>query len=372
MTTKTKLWIAVAALVAGSTALAQQEQVPTYGPLRQPVPVPGAKPVNQPAIEALKGDGLFYIYGSKVANLKASATPGQGNRYALTETSSDAKTGSVNGHIDVGSFVLNGERRSAGRPNFAIPAPDGSMYLLYSAADNPLRIAVTLQPFDVSDMPIQPFLRTPDNYPKQEAAKAGSARFPANSIAYLVVARFVDDVLVLPSKESFTGATDTMQFVGNFSKQIPYCLAYEDRNGAKPYAMFFKPGAKGAGSVQLFPAKTGTLFCDRTSTEVMAEGKWEERTVGGTKAVVLSFPAQRRPARHRCLQRGAGVRPHRLRPADQGHARRAPGQAVRGRRQDLRLPVPLQQDGRRRRAPGDRSRRAVGVVAHFAAWRWLD
>ena len=93
-------------------------------------------------------------------------------------------------------------------------------------------------------MPIQPFLRTPDNYPKQEAAKAGSARFPANSIAYLVVARFVDDVLVLPSKESFTGATDTMQFVGNFSKQIPYCLAYEDRNGAKPYAMFFKPAPR--------------------------------------------------------------------------------------------------------------------------------
>ena len=114
MTTKTKLWIAIAAMVAGSTALAQQEQVPTYGPLRQPVPVPGAKPVNQPAIDALKGDGLFYISGSKVANLKASGAPGQGNRYALTETSSDARTGSVNGHIDVGSFVLNGERRSAG------------------------------------------------------------------------------------------------------------------------------------------------------------------------------------------------------------------------------------------------------------------
>ena len=90
MTIKTKLWIGLAALVASSTVLAQQEQVPTYGPLRQPAPVPGAKPVNQPAIEALKGDGLFYIDGSRIANLKASATPGQGNRHALTETSSDA------------------------------------------------------------------------------------------------------------------------------------------------------------------------------------------------------------------------------------------------------------------------------------------
>jgi hypothetical protein len=54
--------------------------------------------------------------------------------------------------------------------------------------------------------------------------------------------------------------------------------------------MFFKAGTK-SGPVQLHAAKTGTLFCDRTSTDVMAEGTWEERTVAGTKAVVLSFPA---------------------------------------------------------------------------------
>ena len=288
MTKKIKLVFAAAALAATSAAYPQQSAVPLYGPLREPVPVPGVKPLNVPAIEALKGDGLFYIYGPRVANLKASDTPGQGNRHALTETSND-KTGAVNGHLDVGNFVLNGERRPVGKPNFAIPAPDGSVYLVYSG-DNPLRIAVQMQAFDVSDLPIQPFLRTPDNYPKQEAARAGSARFPANSVAYLLVARFVDDVLMLPVRESFTGATDTSQFVGNFSKQIPYCLAYEDRSGAKPYAMFFKPGTK-TGPVQLFPAKTGTLFCDRTSTSMAAEGQWEERMVGGTRAVVLSFPA---------------------------------------------------------------------------------
>jgi hypothetical protein len=289
MTTKTKNLFVAAAMFAASTAYPQQADVPMYGPLREPVPVPGAKPVSVPAIEALKGDGLYYVYGPRLANLKASATAGKDNRYPLTETSSDAKTGAVNGHLDVANFVLNGERRPVGRPNYAIPAPDGSVYLVYSG-ENPLRIAVSMQAFDVSDLPIQPFLRTPDNYPKQEAARAGSARFPANSVAYLVTARFVDDVLMLPVRESFTGATDTVQFVGNFSKQIPYCLAYEDRSGAKPYAMFFQPGAK-TGPVQLFPAKTGTLFCDRTSTTMAAEGRWEERTVAGTKAVVLSFPA---------------------------------------------------------------------------------
>jgi hypothetical protein len=289
MRTKAKHLFAAAALVAASVAFAQQEQVPTYGPLKQPVPVPGAKPLTVATIDALKGDGLFHFHGTGLASLKAAAAAQAGNRYPLTEVTPDAKVGSLNSHIDVGHFVLNGERRQTGRPNFAIPAPDGSAYLVYSG-DHPVRVAISLQAFDVADLPIQPFLRTQDNYPRQEATKAGSARFPANSVAYLVVARFVDDVLVLPAKESFTGATDTTQFVGNFSKQIPFCLSYEDRNGAKPYAMFFRPG-KGAGSVQLFPAKTGTLFCDRTSTEVAAEGQWEEKTVAGTKAVVLSFPA---------------------------------------------------------------------------------
>ena len=289
MSTRAKHVFAVAALVAATAAFAQQEQFPTYGPMKQPVAVPGAKPLNIPTIDALKGDGLFHFHGTGMATMRAAAAPQAGNRYPLTETAIE-KVSSVNGQIDVGHFVLNGERRQGGRPNFAIPAPDGSAYLVYSAGENPLRIAVTLQAYDVSDLPIQPFLRTQDNYPRQEAARAGNARFPANSVAYLVVARFVDDVLVLPARESFTGATDTAQFVLNFSKQIPYCLAYEDRNGAKPYAMLFKPG-KGTGAVQLYPAKTGTLFCDRTSTEVTAEGKWEEKSVGGTKAIVLSFPA---------------------------------------------------------------------------------
>jgi hypothetical protein len=138
---------------------------------------------------------------------------------------------------------------------------------------------------------MQPFLRTPDNYLKQEATKVGSATFPPGSVAYLVVARFIDDVLILPARESFTGAGNTAQFVGNFSKQIPYCLSYEDRKGARPYAMLFRPGATKKGAVDLYAAKVGTLFCDRDGAKTLDEGEWEERTIAGTRAVVLSFPA---------------------------------------------------------------------------------
>jgi hypothetical protein len=272
---------------AGATELPTELQ--TYGPLKQPRPVRGAKPLPNPGLDALRGDGIYLIYGARVANLRAADKPGAENRYALTETTNDAKTGAVHTNIDAGNFVLNGERRPVGRPNFAIPAPDGTVYLIFSG-QNPLRVAITLQAFDVSGQHMQPFLRTPDNYLKQEATKVGSAVFPSGSVAYLVIARFIDDVLILPARESFTGASNTAQFVGNFSKQIPYCLAYEDRKGAKPYAMLFKPGAK-KGSVELFAAKTGTLFCDRDSVKALDQGEWEEQTIAGTRAVVLSFPA---------------------------------------------------------------------------------
>ena len=277
-------------LAASAGATEQSTELQTYGPLKQPRPVRGAKALPNPGLEALQGEGIYLINGARVANLRAADKPGAENRFALTETTNDAKTGAVHSNIDAGNFVLNGERRPVGRPNFAIPAPDGTVYLIFSG-QSPLRVAVTLQAFDVSGLHMQPFLRTPDNYLKQEAAKVGSATFPAGSVAYLVIARFIDDVLILPARESFTGASNTTQFVGNFSKQIPYCLAYEDRKGAKPYAMLFKPGAVKKGSVELFAAKTGTLFCDRDGVKALDEGEWEEKTIAGTRAVVLSFPA---------------------------------------------------------------------------------
>lgn len=293
MAAKTLKFCALAlAAIATPLALAQQPaEVVVYGPAPKPVPVPGAKPIAAPSFDALKGDGLYYFQGTKVSNMRVAGAAGEGNRYPLAETSADSNQTTINGSIDVAHAVLNGERRALGRPNFAIPAQDGSFYIVY-AGEAPLRLAVTLQGYDVSELPISLFLRTPDNYPKQEASRAGNTRFPKGSVAYLATARFFDDVLMLPRRESFTGATNTTQFVGNFSKQIPYCLAYEDRQGANPYAMFFKQaGAGKKGEVALYPAKTGTLFCDKAADKVLAQGQWEERTVAGTKAVVLSFPA---------------------------------------------------------------------------------
>jgi len=257
-------------------------------------PVAGARPLATATIDALKGDGLFHFSGTRMVNLRVSGAA-KGDQYPLKQTSTDATVGAFNGNIDVRHFVRDGERLPIGEPSFAVPDSDGSVQLIYQAT-HPLHLKVALKAYDVSDLPIKSFLRTAANFTHAEAARAGEAKFPAGSIAYLSTVRFQDDVLMLPNKESFTGATNTRQMVANFSREIPYCLSYEDRNGARPYAMMFRDPAAARGRVQLYAAKTGTNFCARAGEQVLADGSWEEVTVGGTKAVVLSFPANVDPA----------------------------------------------------------------------------
>lgn len=253
-------------------------------------PVADARPLSVIAVDALKGEGLYYFQGARMVNLRIAGSA-QGDRHPLKETTTEGGVGAFNTNIDVANFVRDGERRPIGEPSFAIAEADGGMQLVYQGS-SPLHLKVAMRGYDVSGLPIRNFLRTASNYTKPEAARVGEAKFPVGSVAYLSTVRFQDDVLMLPRKESFTGASNTRQMVANFSRETPFCLSYEDRNGARPYAVMFRdPSAAKAGRVQLYAAKPGTMFCARATEDVLAEGTWEEMTVGGTKAVVLSFGA---------------------------------------------------------------------------------
>jgi hypothetical protein len=252
-------------------------------------PVQGLQPANVSAVQALGGEGLYTFVGARMTNLRIAGAP-EGNRHPLREQAEDTRTGSFNGHIDVGSFVINGERVRLSTPTHAIPVPDGTMQVVYGGA-RPLHLSVRLEAFDVSGQEIRPFLRTARAYAMPEANRVGDKRFPPGSIAYIVHAQFLDDVLVLPSQESFSGATNTRALLTNFSRNIPYCLSYEDRSGAHPYALIFREPNGQKGRATLYAAKPGTVFCAKASEKPIAEGQWEERTVAGTRAVVLSFGA---------------------------------------------------------------------------------
>lgn len=245
-----------------------------------------AAPRQVPGIEVLGGEGLHYFSGNRVERLRIGPAEANGRHLVLADT--QATTSVFNAHVDAATFVRDGVRRSLSRPTQAIGAPDGTVYLVYEAA-SPMRLAVQFAAYDVGGQPMREFLRTGNGYVRPEAQRLGEQRFPAGAVAYLANVRFVDDTLVLPSRESFTGASTTRQMVGNFSRNVPFCLSYEDRDGARPYALHFKESSTGKGKTELWAAKPGTLFCDRGSPRPLATGDWEERTVGGTRAIVLSF-----------------------------------------------------------------------------------
>lgn len=280
--------IALAMAALPWAAGAQPSSVIRAAPVVDRGPVEGLTPSNVSALRALGGEGLYSFSGTRVTNLRVRGTA-QDNRYPLHEQAEAA--GAFNSHIDVGNFVIDGERVRLSSPNFAIPVPDGSVQVVYGTA-RPLHLSVRLEAYDVSGKEMQPFLRTPRAHAMQDADRAGSQRFPAGSMAYIVHAQFLDDVLVLPSQESFSGAVSTRALLANFSRSIPYCLSYEYRSGARPYALIFREPTAQRGTALLYAAKAGTVFCDKASSQPVAEGRWEEVTVAGTRAVVLSFGAE--------------------------------------------------------------------------------
>lgn len=250
-------------------------------------PLQGLAPTRVPVIDALRDDGLFHFAGTKVTHLRL-AGPARGDRHPLTEHAEEPLLTAFNSHLDAGTFVVNGERQRFSTPDFAVPATDGTAQVVY-AGRHPLRLRVWLEAFDVGGRAILPFLRTARAYAMPESARAGDRVFPAGSTAYIVHATFLDDVLVLPGREAFSGATTTRAFVANFARGIPYCLPYEGRDGARPYALLFRDPQGARGRTAIYRAKPDVVFCASDGGAPVAEGQWEEITVAGTRAVVLKF-----------------------------------------------------------------------------------
>jgi hypothetical protein len=288
------LVIAVMAALAPAAAVAQTPQTaPSSGSQVRPPPevdrstVQGLTASRMPVIDALRDEGMFHFAGTKVTHLRL-AGPARGDRFPLAEIAEEPLLTAFNSHLDAGTFVVNGERHRFSPPDYAVPAADGTAQVVY-AGRHPLRLRVWLEAYDVSGRAILPFLRTARAYAMPDSARAGDRTFPPGSTAYIVHATFLDDVLVLPGREAFSGATTTRAFVANFSRSIPYCLPYEGRDGAKPYAVLFRDAQATRGRTTVYRAKPDVVFCASDGGEPVAEGQWEEVRVAGTRAVVLKF-----------------------------------------------------------------------------------
>jgi len=172
--------LALAAITAPIAMAQQASEVVVYGPAPKPVPVPGAKPITGALVRCIQGrrpvllpghQGLEHARGRR--RRRWQPLPDRRDQFRL-------QPDHVERQYRRCPRSAQRERRALGRPNFAIPANDGSVYIVY-AGQAPLRMAGDAAGLRRLEMPISLFLRTPDNYPSRKPP--GRARpFPKGSV----------------------------------------------------------------------------------------------------------------------------------------------------------------------------------------------
>lgn len=306
----------------------------TYGFMLSSVPtIPGAKPLRTVTTrQAFEGSGVYYFNDAQESNFRFAGKDAQG-RYTVKETYAKGQPHGFTLGTSLTPVVRNGRTVSIENPSWLTEEKDGSVTLTANTSGAPLSVRVKLWAFDVSGEYVYKYLRTRLNYPTS-TAETTTARFPKGSIAYMPQIFMPEDQFVVLRPNAFTGAGSVEGFVRNFSRDIPYCLSYLAREGYVPYGVSFdakllsagsaqttyktvtetkwvkgKNGKKvkktvtkkvpvvreaaipETGSVNLMPVKTGTVFCERTSTTPAATGTYRMMTLNGTRGLAMQFPA---------------------------------------------------------------------------------
>ena len=169
-----------------------------------------------------------------------------------------------------------------------------------------LDLHMTLEAYDMSDLPIGPYLVTRTNRTTPAGYLIGSRHtFPKGSIGYRATLWVNSDEVIVPTKNAFTGSGSIEDFSKRFTKEIPYCLRYIPGRNATPLGLKFeepivkKTGkdSKGRlvevaqkGSAELYPVQKGTIFCNRDDERSLATARWSLRYVNGSRVLEFDFP----------------------------------------------------------------------------------
>ena len=149
---------------------------------------------------------------------------------------------------------------------------------------------IELKAYDVSGKPIADFLRSHNNQLTKAAQSIGSGyRFAKGSVAYMPVMQNLRTELVVPEINIFTGQKTINGFIKTFSGKVPTCLRYEKRAGSQPYAIRFTGQKGNNGTIEIFEAKRGKVFCEVEGPSI-ARGSYKVTTGNGTRVMTLQFP----------------------------------------------------------------------------------
>lgn len=271
----------------------------------EPKPVP----VTMPSEYALRGDGIYYFNDNQVSNFRITDAIAKNGLYSVQENFRFGTPHGFTWGAGAAAILRSGRQLDAEQIVGVSVARDHHLVLHYKgeSANRPMKLNVALEAYDMSGLPIGPYLKTRMNRSTPAGFLIGGKyAFPKGSIGYRARMWVDEDVVIVPTKTAFTGSSTIEDFSKRFSKEIPYCLRYVPGKRAQPMGLLFnKPikkqfeTVKGrrvekgqSGEAELLPVKTGTIFCAKNEAGgSIGKLDWALRYVNGSRVLEFDFPS---------------------------------------------------------------------------------
>ncbi|WP_295480546.1 hypothetical protein [uncultured Sutterella sp.] len=265
-------------------------------PVRMPMPV----------IDAFRGKGIFYFDDSVRTQLFIRDEIAVNGRWDVQE---NFPLGSRHGFTwgsGAVAILRDGAPLDAQRPMFITLDPQRNVLIHFEGGGaKPLTLRVRLEAYDLSELPIGPYLKTRQGTSTAAGYFIGNSYvFPKGAVGYRAVLSIDRNEVLVPTKTAFTGSDSIENFSKRFTKEIPYCLRYIPGTTAEPAGLrFAAPIVKKtkrvkrrveevaqSGEVQVLPVKKGTIFCAAEGKTQLASARWNLRWVNGTRVLEFTFP----------------------------------------------------------------------------------
>lgn len=230
--------------------------------------------------------GVYHFYDQNRSLFKLGKKAGKNYRLATEFSKGTPHYFSYNVNQDW--TVRNGALQKPSVANTLQAASANKVNLIRKGSSSGL--SVELKAYDVSDKSIASYLKLQNGKSTKLSESVSSwKKFPAGSIAYVPTITSLRTEIIVPETNIFTGQKTVEGFIKAFSGKIPNCLRYEKRSGSQPYAIRFTNRKGNTGTIEIFEAKRGKVFCEVDGPKV-ANGQYKIQTINGTKVLTLDFP----------------------------------------------------------------------------------
>lgn len=283
------------------------------------------RPFPMPTMDALRGDGIYYVNDNQGSRFWITDAIAEDGLYPVKEEFTRGSPHGFTWGSGAASILRSGRQVDPRGAVGVAEAKDHHAVIHFQDANGkPTRLNVRLQAYDMSGLPIGPYLRTRSNRSTPAGFIIGAKySFPKGSVGYRATMWVDEDEVLIPTKTAFTGSSTIEDFSKRFSKEIPYCLRYIPGKRAEPAGFLFeKPivkktavvkgrrvEQKQSGEVELFPVKKGTIFCakDEANSKQIGEAEWTLRYVNGTRVIEFEFPSGISPENYGMLRGHKGA-----------------------------------------------------------------